>query len=126
MSGAASDDPPVRVRLQRQDTARRLQLDMAEEIDAQTALGEALIESLVRAQLRLAAIVLIAAALTLGMLPLAFKLAPAVHSSHIAGVPLPWFLLGFLAYPLLLALGWYYVVHAERNEAAFLDLMDQR
>lgn len=99
---------------------------MAEEIDAQTALGEALVESLVRAQLRLAATVLVAMALTLGTLPMAFELIPAVRDSHIAGIPLPWILLGFLAYPLLLALGWYYVVHAERNEAAFLDLMDQQ
>lgn len=98
---------------------------MTEEIDAQTALGEALVESLVRAQLRLAIVVLVVVTFTLGALPLVFHLAPAVSRANIAGIPLPWILLGLLAYPLLLALGWYYVVHAERNEAAFIDLLDQ-
>lgn len=98
---------------------------MAEEIDAQTVLGEALVDSLMRAQLRLALFVLLVLAGTLGALPLVFHFAPSVSATHIAGVPLPWILLGFLAYPLLLALGWYYVVHAERNEAAFIELLDQ-
>lgn len=121
-----SDEPPQRVRLQRQDSARSTRLDMAEEIDAQTALGEALVDSLVRAQLRLAIVIVLMIAATLGSLPLVFRLVPAVSAAHIAGIPLPWLLLGFLAYPLLLALGWYYVIHAERNEAAFIDLLDQR
>lgn len=120
-----TDEHPQRVRLQRQDTARSTRLDMAEEIDAQTALGEALVDSLVRAQLRLAIVIVLVIAFTLGALPLVFHFAPAVSDAHIAGIPLPWILLGFLTYPLLLALGWYYVVHAERNEAAFIDLLDQ-
>jgi hypothetical protein len=119
------DEPPQRVRLQRQDKIRRTRLDMADEIDAQTALGEALVDSLIRAQLRLAIMIVVVVTLTLGALPLAFRFAPAVVDAHIAGIPLPWLLLGFLAYPLLLALGWYFVVHAERNEATFIDLLDQ-
>lgn len=119
------ENPPPRVRLQHQDTARGARLDMAEEIDAQTTLGEALIDSLVRAQLRLALVIVLVIASTLGALPLIFHLAPSVSNAHILGIPLPWVLLGFVAYPLLLALGWYYVVHAERNEAAFIDLLDQ-
>lgn len=119
------DEPPPRVRLQRQDKARRTRLDMTDEIDAQTALGEALVDSLIRAQLRLAIVIVVVVALTLGALPLAFRLAPSVTEAHIAGIPLPWLLLGFLAYPLLLILGWYFVVHAERNEATFIDLLDQ-
>ncbi len=98
---------------------------MADEIDSQTALGEALIDSLIRAQLRLAIVIVAVVTLTLGTLPLAFQFAPSVAEAHIAGVPLPWLMLGFLAYPLLLALGWYFVVHAERNEATFIDLLDQ-
>ncbi len=98
---------------------------MADEIDAQTVLGAALIDSLVRAQLRLAALVLIVLAFTLGALPLVFHFVPAVSRASIAGIPLPWILLSFVAYPLLLALGWYYVVHAERNEGAFIDLLDE-
>ena len=119
------DEPPQRVRLQRQDKARRTVLVMADEIDSQTALGEALVDSLIRAQLRLAIVIVIVVTLTLGALPLVFRLAPSVAEAHIAGIPLPWLLLGFLAYPLLLVLGWYFVVHAERNEATFIDLLDQ-
>ena len=120
-----TEETPARVRLQRQDTVRPTRLDMADEIDAQTALGEALVDSLVRAQLRLAAVVLTVIAVTVGALPLVFRLAPSVSRAHIAGIPLPWILLGFVVYPLFLLLGWYYVVHAERNEAAFIDLLDQ-
>jgi hypothetical protein len=119
------DEPPQRIRLERQDKARRTRLDMADEIDAQTALGEALVDSLIRAQFRLALMIVVVVALTLGALPLAFHLEPSIADAHIAGIPLPWLLLGFLAYPLLLALGWYFVVHAERNEATFIDLLDE-
>ena len=119
------EPPPERIRLQRQDKARRTRLDMADEIDAQTALGEALVDSLIRAQFRLALMIVVVVALTLGALPLAFHFAPSIADADIGGIPLPWLLLGFLAYPLLLALGWYFVVHAERNEATFIDLIDQ-
>lgn len=120
-----TDKPEARVRLQHQDIARSARLDMTEEIDAQTALGEALIDSLVRAQLRLALVIVLVIAVTLGSLPLLFHFAPSVSNAHIVGAPLPWILLGFVAYPLLIALGWYYVVHAERNEATFIDLLDR-
>jgi hypothetical protein len=119
------DEPPARVRIQHQDKARRTRLDMTDEIDSQTALGEALVDSLIRAQLRLALVIVLIVALTLGALPMAFRFVPSVAEAHIAGIPLPWLLLGFLAYPLLIVLGWYFVVHAERNEATFIDLLDQ-
>ncbi|MCU1367673.1 MAG: hypothetical protein JWQ70_1080 [Aeromicrobium sp.] len=119
------DEPPARVRIQHQDKARRTRLDMTDEIDSQTALGEALVDSLIRAQFRLAIVIVLIVALTLGALPMAFRFVPSVAEAHIAGIPLPWLLLGFLAYPLLLVLGWYFVVHAERNEATFIDLLDQ-
>jgi hypothetical protein len=38
-------------------------------------------------------------------------------------VPLPWWLLGVLVYPFLLALAWIYVRRAERNERDFRDLV---
>ncbi len=96
---------------------------MSQEIDAQSMLGEALLRSLMRTQLRLAAVVLVLLAVTLGSLPLIFDRLPVVRRLHLLGIPLPWLLLGVLVYPVLLGLGWFYVRYAERNEAGFVRLM---
>jgi hypothetical protein len=40
-------------------------------------------------------------------------------------VPLSWLLLGVLAYPWLVLLGWLYVRAAEANERAFTELLDE-
>lgn len=98
---------------------------MSREIDAQSQLGEALLRSLMRAQLRLAGVVLLLLAITLGGLPLLFELSPAVRGAHVFGIPLPWLLLGVLVYPVLLGLGWFYLRYAERNEAGFVRLVDR-
>jgi len=45
---------------------------------------------------------------------------------RVGWVPLPWLLLGLLAYPLLVGLGWAYVRRAERNEQVFSELVDRR
>jgi hypothetical protein len=45
---------------------------------------------------------------------------------HLLGVPLPWVVLGVLVYPWLLVLAGWYVTRAERNEAAFVDLVERR
>ncbi|MGZ4457548.1 MAG: hypothetical protein ACXVW9_00430 [Nocardioidaceae bacterium] len=95
------------------------------EIDAQTGLGEVYMRSLLRTQLRLAFGVVAILALSVGLLPLLFLLVPASRSWSVAGLPLPWLVLGFLVYPWLVALGWFYVRRAERNERAFADLVDR-
>jgi hypothetical protein len=41
------------------------------------------------------------------------------------GVRLPWLLLGVLAYPFLLLVGWVYVRMAERNERDFAELVER-
>ena len=81
--------------------------------------------SLVRAQLRLAVGVLAVMGLTLCMLPLLFRLVPDLASVDIAGLPLPWLLLGVVVYPVLVVLGWVYVRRAERNEAHFAELVQE-
>lgn len=80
--------------------------------------------SLIRSQLRLALTVVAALGATVGALPLVFELSPGVRRAHVLGVPLPWLLLGVVVYPVLVALAWVYVRFAERNEAAFHDLVD--
>jgi hypothetical protein len=95
------------------------------EIDAQTRLGEVYMASLLRTQLRLAAVVLALVAVCLGGLPLLFRLAPGLEDVKVAGVPLPWLALAVLVYPFLFLLGWAYVRAAERNERAFTDVVER-
>jgi hypothetical protein len=93
------------------------------EIDEQTGLGEVYMRSLLRSQLRLALSVLAATAVLLGGLPVMFAVAPAVAQAHLLGLPLPWLLLGALAYPMLWLAARYYVRQAERNESDFTDVL---
>jgi hypothetical protein len=123
-----SDEPIARVRITSPRTlaARsRRRRSNAAEIDALTRLGEVYVRSLMRAQLRLAGYVVLVLAASVGLLPLLFRILP-VSRLHLLGVPLPWLLLGVLVYPWLLLLAWWYVRRAERNETAFVDLVERR
>ena len=117
----------VRVTSPRMTAARRSAVRPAvHEIDEHTGLGEVYMRSLLRSQLRLGLSVLFATTVLLGGLPLLFALVPAVSDARILGLPLPWLLLWLLAYPMLWAAARYYVRHAERNEAAFADVLRRR
>lgn len=115
---------PRRVRVTRPRTGRRRTTSVASEIDAQSQLGEVYMSSLMRSQLRLALTVVAALAGTVGVLPVVFEQFPGVRRADLLGVPVPWLLLGVVVYPFLVALAWVYVRLAERNEAAFRDLVD--
>ena len=82
-------------------------------------MGEALVRGLVRAQFALALRLSLVVAIGLGGLPLLFAAAPAVTTVKLFGVNLPWLLLGVVAFPFLVAVGWAYVHLAERNEQDF-------
>jgi hypothetical protein len=96
------------------------------ELDEQTAVGEIYLRSLVRAQLRLALAVCVVAGTVITGLPLLFAQFPELRTTRVAGLALPWLLLGVLAYPALVAGGWAYVRLAERTERRFADLVDRR
>jgi hypothetical protein len=115
--------PPERVRVAG-PPRRRTPSARTRDIDAETRLGGMYMGSLLREQLRLAVGTLGTLAVTVGLLPLLFHLAPALGTLHVLGLPLGWLLLGVLVYPLLVLLGWVYVRRAERNERHFADLMD--
>ena len=120
-----SEQPPPRVRVpgpprRRADVVRT---PGTREIDAETALGEVFMRSLLREQLALAARVLVALGLTVGLLPLLFHLVPSLGDVRVGPVPLAWLLLGALTYPWLVLLGWFYVRRAEHNERDFADLV---
>lgn len=116
-------DPPQRVRVTSPQTANRARrhvpLSAATEIDAQSEVGQIFFGSLLRAQLRLTLGVLLALALTVGSLPVVFRLFPEVTHLYVLGMPLAWGILGFGVYPAFLLLGFFYVRRAERIEDAF-------
>ena len=118
--------PPPRVAVTSPRVGRRRPTTIASEIDAQTTVGEVYMRSLMRIQLRLALAVVGLLALTVGSLPLVFRLSPGVRHLHVLGVPLPWLLLGAGVYPVILALAAFYVRRAERIEADFTDMVDRR
>lgn len=116
---------PTRVRVtgptRRAAGARRT---ASREIDADTELGAVYMSSLLGEQLRLAAGVLVALGLTVGVLPLVFHFFPDLSEVRVLGVPVAWLLLGVLVYPWLVMLGWVYVRRAEANERDFTALVD--
>lgn len=95
-------------------------------LDDTSTLGGVYLGSLLREQGRLALRVLGLLLLAVGSLPLLFHLAPGLAELQLFGLGLPWLLLGVLVYPLLVVMGWRFVVRAERNERDFADLMDER
>jgi hypothetical protein len=106
--------------------ARRPRYPVTREIDEQTRLGEVYMRSLIRTQLRLALFVCTVLACVVGGLPLLFLLVPDLREVRLAGVPLPWAVLGGLIFPGFVAGAWLYVRHAERNERHFADLVERQ
>jgi len=125
MSPESGTPRRVRVTSPRTSASRPRPATAASEIDAQTRLGEIYISSLVRAQLRLASLVIGAIGVFVAGLPLLFWLVPSLTEKFVFGMPLPWVLLGFAVYPFLLATGWLYVRAAERNERDFTDVVER-
>lgn len=95
------------------------------ELAQQTQVGEALVRGLVRAQLALALRLSLVVAIGLGGLPWLFAIAPSLGRTTVAGVNLPWLLLGVASFPFLIGVGWAYVRLAERNEQDFTDLVQR-
>jgi hypothetical protein len=95
----------------------------AADLHAQPRLGQLYVRSLVRNQLRLSLGVLAVLAAVLGGLPAAFALLPGLRTAEVAGIRLPWVLLGVVAYPLLVGAAYFHVRHAERVERDFTDLL---
>ena len=110
----------------RRDVRRRPRRSAADDIDQQTRVGMAYLRALIRAQLLLGLATVALVVVPLAALPLLFGFVPGVRALQVGPVPLWWVLLGFLVYPAILAVGWWYVRQAERNEAQFTDLVEGR
>lgn len=115
-------EPPRRVRVVLAGGSRRPRPDAtAREIEEQTPVGEVLVRGLIRTQLALALRLSLLVALLFGMQPVLFAVAPEVARAEVGGLPLPWLLLGVLAYPTVFGIAWAYVRAAERNERHFAE-----
>jgi VIT1/CCC1 family predicted Fe2+/Mn2+ transporter len=123
-----SEQPPRRVRVvsPRRSAARAASSRaVSRDIDEQTHVGEVYMGSLMRTQLRLAIGICLIFGVLLGGLPLLFAVDPGLAEVSVAGVPLPWVLLGVLVYPALIAGAWVYVRQAERNERDWVELVER-
>lgn len=105
---------------------RRARRPATSDIDEQTRLGDVYLRGLMRTQLRLGLAVGLSTLGLLAALPVVFALAPGTATPTIAGIPVPWWLLGVAAYPLLAGAAWMYVRQSERVEREFTDLVDRR
>jgi uncharacterized membrane protein (DUF485 family) len=120
------EQPARRVRVVLADGIRAPRRDATvREIEEQTPVGEVLVTGLIRTQLALAVRLSIVVAALFGIQPLLFAFYPGLARRHVLGVPLPWLLLGVLAYPAVLVVAWVYVRAAQRNERRFAELVSR-
>lgn len=118
--------PPPRVRVVLAGGTRPPRPDAAaREIEEQTPVGEVLVTGLIRTQLALAVRSSLVVAALFGIQPLLFAFAPGLAHVSVAGLPLPWLLLGVLAYPAVVGVAWVYVRAAHRNERHFAELVSR-
>ncbi|MCC3292687.1 hypothetical protein [Arthrobacter sp. zg-Y1110] len=99
---------------------------VSRELDEQSEVGELIIGSLIRSQLRLALVVGGGFLLILLSVPVLLAFLPVIAELSVFGVPAPWILLGVGVYPLVIGCGLLYVLSAQRNENRYRDLVDGR
>lgn len=120
-SFSSPPDKPTRVRV----TSTRLTghtaatTHLAAEIDSQTELGDVYVDGLMRAQLRLSLLVVLIAVVAIAGFPVLLLLVPSVGTLTVWRIPLPWFMLGALVYPVVWGLARFYDRQAARLEAEF-------
>jgi hypothetical protein len=95
------------------------------ELEEQTSYGEELVRQLIHVQFRTGLRLWAIAVAVLASLPALFYFVGPLTEYTVAGVRLPWLLLGILPYPLLFSIGYWYNVRAERNERAFVDMVEK-
>src|SRR5690349_18366666 len=118
-------DTPARVRVtsSRRGARTARTRPLSTDLDEQTELGDVYLDGLRRAQLRLGLTVLGLMVLALGGFPMLLSLIPSTRTMTLAGIPLPWLVLGVLVYPAAWLLARGYVRQAERIETEFADII---
>ncbi len=95
------------------------------DVRDQTELGVTMLTSLRRTQLRLAVLVVLGVGVVVVGIPLVFLEFPAVSHARVGGLAVGWIILGVLVFPAICGAALAYVRHAERNESAFVDLVER-
>ena len=95
------------------------------EVQEQTAVGDALVRGLVRAQLGLALrLATVVGAIVLAI-PLLGKVFPVIAALTVLGIRVNWLILGVALYPLFYIVGRIYVRLAEQGERDFMGIVDE-
>ncbi|NVM97698.1 hypothetical protein [Arthrobacter sp. SDTb3-6] len=97
---------------------------VSQEVAEQSAVGEVMVRSLIRSQLRLALVVTAGFVAALLICWMAVRWVPAFAEWRILGIPAPWLMLGAGVYPIIGASAWLYVRAATRNEDRYRGLVD--
>jgi hypothetical protein len=100
---------------------RRLPRD---ELAESTAYGGLFLRRLIRSQLGLSMMALVAFGGIIGSLPLALWLLPGLQDVELLGVPLPILIVAVPPFPLFIAIAALYVRRAAALEDAFRDLVE--
>jgi len=95
------------------------------ELEEQTSWAEEVVRGFIRTQFRTAVALALLVLFLFGSLPLLFFLIPTMSRVTVAGVALPWVLLGIVPFPLLFGIGYWYNVLAERHERDFVDMVEK-
>lgn len=99
---------------------------VSQEVAEQSAVGEVMVQSLIRSQLRLGLVVSAGFMASLLLCWALVRWVPIFSDWRILGVPAPWLLLGVGAYPMIGICAWLYVRAATKNEDQYLDLVEER
>ncbi|GHG05131.1 MULTISPECIES: hypothetical protein [Amycolatopsis] len=95
------------------------------ELEEQTSWGKLLVrDHLVKVQLRTALLLALLVVAVFGSLPALFYLLPGFSKASLLGIPVAWLILGVLPFPFLFGVGIWYNRLAERNERAFVDMIE--
>lgn len=95
------------------------------EVQEQTAVGDALVRGLVRAQLGLALRLAVVVGCIALAIPLLGNMFPAIEALTVFGIRANWLVLGALLYPLFYVVGRIYVRLAEQAERDFMGIVDE-
>jgi hypothetical protein len=95
-----------------------------DELAEATAHGALYLRRLIRRQLGLSVLTLIAFGGFLGSLPLALYLLPGLQDVYVFGVPLPVLLIVLPPFPIFVAFGWLYARRAQSLESEFRELVE--
>jgi fatty acid desaturase len=122
-------DPPTKPRRKRvvlaDSRAPVTVLRTVVELEEQTSYGEELVSQLIGTQLRTAVRLWISTVLFLAALPALFFFVPGLADVSFAGVGLPWLLIGLVPFPLLFGMAYWYNSRAERQEQAFVAMVEK-